>query len=656
MLEQREGNIWDGCGAGVTGQPEEQLLDPCPALTQRAYEKLVRQLRDHGNTLSEPHKAALRTMLRGFTQQALEATKLRQPYPLPTGMGKTTGIECWLAALAELGLACRVAVAVCSQKVEALCSIKRNLLAHGVPEHLIGLAHAYPYDPSKLARSSPDPKTASLPSDPDARDRPILLATHARARSAPVKRSLRHGTKNRDLIFWDEALVVSEAVFFTLDELIRLERLLAPDLPGSTTVSLLSQAAERLQREINRQAGGEAPSLLELTDINFEQAGIELDGLLGEVFEPWARSAIDRLRSFVAISHMQLRALLIRQDRALVTYVVTIPAELDSVAILDASFPIRKLCHLDASLRPAVDMGPDLKRWDNVIINAYRAASGRRAVEDSLAGNNGKGRGYAAFVADILKQMPPEEAAIIFTFLGRDGHRGSLVDSFKRALRAAGLDPEQLTADGRPRFVFLTWGQETSISDFAYCTHVIFAGVLNRKRVEVGAAVLAQARDLCMTLDGKTVDDHLVAETTHAIYQAISRANCRRVDSQYARRTHVWLPIPTAAARTLLEIVMPGVKWHDATSSAVGRTTTAGTLAEFVRNYLEALPPTADKVSTSLIKASVPGFSTASAGTSTKALKRGAALAGWSHRARSLERGAASCPHGESLARVRSRK
>src|SRR5438552_100884 len=59
---------------------------------------------------------------------------------LPTGMGKTSAIAAFVAALHRLDIG--VAVAVAASKVEALCDLKRKLVRLGVAEAKVGLKHS----------------------------------------------------------------------------------------------------------------------------------------------------------------------------------------------------------------------------------------------------------------------------------------------------------------------------------------------------------------------------------------------------------------------------------------------------------------------------------------------------------------------------------
>ena len=74
----------------------------------------------------------------------------RWAFGLPTGMGKSRAIISFCRALAALKLN-HVSVAVSAAKVEALCQMKRDMIAAGIPSDRIGLIHSKLHDPTKHA-------------------------------------------------------------------------------------------------------------------------------------------------------------------------------------------------------------------------------------------------------------------------------------------------------------------------------------------------------------------------------------------------------------------------------------------------------------------------------------------------------------------------
>ena len=101
-------------------------------LVDAAFGRLKANLERYGNILSEKHATALRAILEGMADVALGSRQGRLAYPLFAGGGKTQAIIAFIAAVHSLGLE-NVSVAVCTQRVESLCDIKRDLIDNGVP-------------------------------------------------------------------------------------------------------------------------------------------------------------------------------------------------------------------------------------------------------------------------------------------------------------------------------------------------------------------------------------------------------------------------------------------------------------------------------------------------------------------------------------------
>ncbi len=177
-------------------------------LTCLAYEVLIDRLEYYGNEPSEAQKDALYEILGTYTFMAQGVISGRYAFPLATGLGKTQSIAAWLGALNYLGHD-HISAAVCASKVEALCDLKRDLMEHfQVPESKIGLFHSYDFDRDKVGQ----PGFASLPSTSDHESKQIILVTHNRVRGkcGPERYNTFQG-ESRDLVIWDESLIVSDA-------------------------------------------------------------------------------------------------------------------------------------------------------------------------------------------------------------------------------------------------------------------------------------------------------------------------------------------------------------------------------------------------------------------------------------------------------------
>ena len=88
-------------------------------------------LEGFGNTLNIDHKKCLFALNDAMTSMAEGRLPGRWAFGLPTGTGKTRAIIEWITAVHQHRLPYSVAVA--ASRIEALCTLKRDLVANGVP-------------------------------------------------------------------------------------------------------------------------------------------------------------------------------------------------------------------------------------------------------------------------------------------------------------------------------------------------------------------------------------------------------------------------------------------------------------------------------------------------------------------------------------------
>ncbi len=93
----------------------------------------------------------------------------------------------------------------------------------------------------------------------------------------------------------------------------------------------------------------------------------------------------------------------------------------------------------------------------------------------------------------------------------------------------AGLNPDATLADGKARFVFLTWGRHIGISEYAYCRHALAIGVLRREGLDMAAHIAGQRSDLSapQAANVAVVKECVVSEMFHHVIQFAGRGNCR---------------------------------------------------------------------------------------------------------------------------------
>lgn len=570
----------------------------------------------------------------------------RKAVALPTGYGKTSAVVAFIASVWELHL--DVAVAVAASQVEALCSIKRELMAQGVPEELIGLKHSQ--------------SDASLPSTGDD-DRPIMLVTHARVK---VGRELelfgRHKGRDRAVMIWDESLLRAESIGVEVRELRAALNALEVYLTGAAAGALTS--AHRYIAECARTVERSLAALRQHGDP--EGVGVPLDlsmrseGEL-EAYRNALRQVVrlptqyrEALTTMLEISQEPLRVLALGADEGLVWTRESVPEQLRNVVVLDASYPVRELMRLDPTIEdatPAQALGV-MKSFEEVTITQLRAAGGRTSIT-----RRAEDAAVVREVVDIVRaEWARSKGILVFTFKPRGSSDPDHLALLRKGLREAGFDPDQLIytgdalPDGSPRHARklqgLTFGQETSLNGFEFCDVVILVGVLHRSQVDIAAAIRGQQGDLAAPTPLHQVRQVIESEVAHTVYQALSRGSCRRVTEGRAWPMRGYLIHKSTRLRDALLPVMPGVQWAVVEPRHLKPARTedvAHDLALRIIDHLREVPDDRDAVSSKEVKEALGVGGNAA---EDKAFSRAAALVGdlsgeWSRGPRGFVRRAA---------------
>ena len=532
-------------------------------LTGLAFRKLIEQLESYGNVVSTKQQEALYELLGRYTKITQKLSQGRYAFPLSTGLGKTQSVVAWIAAVHELGLE-HVSVAVCQSKVEALCTLKRDLIDAGVPAEKIGLLHTYKHDPVKAGEKG----FASLPSTDENDTRPYLLCTHNRVMGkGGVEQFNQFNGKDRDLLIWDESLMKSEGRSLTA---LVMERALGgyePVLRRMTSKPAAMECAQYLQDALTTFIDE-----LEAQKVNLDRCPvpIELPQLSGATLNHYKSllgesMATLPLRQLLDMSQQgELRVVYTGQsDGGFIQYDLVVPTELENIIILDASYPIRELMKLDETVQGVGAASLGVVHYQNVTIHQLRSNSGREAIREQLSGSKEK-RNVCREIVDVVKAIPDDEGVILFSFKARDynGKSFDFENVLKADLEAAGVDLDAtLSHNGKNRFVWLTWGNETSLSQYSYCSNVILVGVLHRSFVDLSASIVGQSEDLFTEITNSDLKTVMQGELAHCVYQAISRGRCRTLNGEYANPTQSWIIHPHLSIRERINEVMPGVRW-----------------------------------------------------------------------------------------------
>lgn len=539
-------------------------------LGDKAHAILVADLEARGNVISVLHRNALRVLVGAMADYAAGTLHGRHAVALPTGMGKTSAVVAFILAAEELGYL--VPVAVATSKVGALCSIKAELLARGVPEERIGLKHRRTVG-----------EEVTLPSTGDA-DRLYMLVTHSRVNLGNDYELFgRHKGRDRALMVWDESLMRSESVSIdsrTLAAATASMAALATDAPAfPATIGYLQQcmgAVELTMAEL-RERGDPNALGAELTFP--DRSTIELANYAATVM------AVPRLpfpfkeagRDFLAVSQEPLRLVSFGTSEGVIWSRECVPELLRNVLVLDASYPIRSLLTLDKGMVEITTYPAEaLKRFDDVKVVQLMAAGGRNSIASTRRQKVAEQDAVVAEAIAICKaEWATSRGILVFSFKANGKFDPDHLRDIRAGLRAQGLDPDQLIdigergADGLPvmkaKLQGLTFGQETSLNGMEFCDVVILAGVLHRSELDIAAAMKGQMGNLAAPTPGWKVAETVQSEVAHICYQALSRGSCRRITDGRAHPMTAYLVHRSKALKAKLDAVMPGASWEQKT-------------------------------------------------------------------------------------------
>ncbi len=579
-----------------------QLTDAeASALTERAFELLTKRLEQFGNILSAPHKKALHGIVEAFSQMTQGELQGRWAVGLAAGLGKSTSVVCWLAALLQHGLQNRVSVAVAAEEVEALCDLWKSLESMGVDMSHVGIKH------SKAG--------ARVPSTPDYDQKPILFICHARVRDKYLQQFNTYKGQPRQLLIWDESLIATYSQSCETNILTSIigsmERLIRRDVDlrakQGELVEYLSAVEEAIYKEQDR-----------LKEINSTQSVIKLPQVSEEKLEHF-KKLTSRYASLQDLFEMVAYPVKVSNfaEKGVVQYQVSVPVDLKNIIILDASGPIRDLVWLDKSVHCAEDelrslsektLGVKLsalKRYDNVTIYRMKAPGGKGAMYKSFKQVYRRNRLISQEVAEVVKNHIPEnEAVLLVTFKPVTAQSGEV--AFEKLLRAdleaagvnlrATVDVEEKNDKGetvvvkKPRVRITTWGRHTSTNDHSYCQNEIQIGIVHRSTLDLLGNALGQLGAVTKEPNRKALLDLQLSEVAHCCYQAINRVSCRSMDGLQARPAKVWLIHHSSDLEKKLEPVLQGAVWKEWKKVYLLEETKVDGSVGRIKEYLLGLP------------------------------------------------------------------
>ncbi|WP_377158399.1 hypothetical protein ACFJIX_05845 [Roseateles sp. UC29_93] len=429
-----------------------------------------------------------------------------------------------------------------------------------------------------------------------------MLVSHARIRGQRDSSTFAlHKGAKRHLLIWDESLITADVQVLTwLDVKSAVERLL-PELHDSCLAHWLRDALLAMQADLDAQRMGVKPQPIDL------RGSLDLDEIqalacqLRSGGSPLRVAAVKAVRQLTKLATHPISMALTGNGMSgdgLIRYTVAVPAELDNIAVLDASYPIRELTHNHAILDGTTSAMRTCKRYDRVSVRQLCLATGRTTLQTHPDRLKEMVSALAASVADI----PMDEAILIFTFKGDDD--ATLLAKVRRELGERGVDLEARLFNGRARINWLTWGNETSLSEYSHCQHILLGGVLRRSPLDLSASAAGREDDLCYRPTSEQLRAIQLSEVAHCVLQAMNRGSCRNVDEDgMAHAMSLTVLADIKGLHEALAESLPGIVWKIVPDLKLGPLTQS--LSARIKAHLLTQPASVNRLSIRSIKAGV---------------------------------------------------
>lgn len=581
-------------------------------LAERAHEILVRELRGFGNTVSVEHSEALRSLEYAYTDTIDRRNCGRIAWPMSVGGGKTESIAALAAAAHELREP--VSILVSQNTIEALCKLKRRMIELGVPSESIGLVHSKPYDPEHVADAmNPETPVSTYASEPsiedDPRGYPILLLSHQMLKAREdIHEFNQHGHAYRDLVIWDESLLKSNGRTMDILNLksahaaIKVHTGDGTDADAQAAVKFVGFCLAELEAELTEQREGNRPAaVVRLPEKTAEQL-LAWRTALANVRR--AADASTELQAFLSITQEPLRVVKVARG-AVIKYDLLIPSSLKRVVVLDASYNIRELvCTYDQEIE-LLDEHAGVKDFSAVSVNRLHHGGGRSTIDPAL---RKRGSSLLKAIIERIQSYDPDKGVLVFTYKLRlaEDRKGfpSHSELIRKALKAAGVDTDATLPNGKPRFSFLTWGQELGLNNFTYCEYVLQVGIYRQSRHALALSIAGQLDDLEAPEagDSKAIRRVELSEIFHALYQAAGRGYCRSTHLGKAGKMQLdWIGVESFPDE-YWSGAMPGASMGEWKSKHVSTKQVAQDGARAILKYLGGLPRKVEYVSCRTLK------------------------------------------------------
>jgi hypothetical protein len=525
------------------------LADAAMASMESAFER-------QGHDPSDTMKDALRDALDNMEAQANGLAEAGTIYlsALDCGVGKTSAVRHFLAALVASATHDHVSVLVCVGRLDQL--------ADAVDE-IVEAASLLPHEWAILTSDKAlNARTTTPPGE--AR---ILFTSHAMVehrcrghRSFKTVDAFHYRGQPRAVKLWDESAVPGKPITIPWTTIGGLAHLFARRFKP------LSRALEALAMDIVRRPEGD---IVEVPD--FEEAhGVDLNAAYGAAWSEADREDIDNLWALrgrhVTIRHQYKTTVLDFRD--------TLPADIGPLLVLDASGRVRTLYQRWEQDRGGLRrLKQAVKSFAPMELFVMDRGGGKEAF------NVGPKRdALLAAIAQTIRSRPDEPWLVVHHKVDND------VGDIPADLSALVPDADMS---------FVPWGAHDSTNRYKHIANVILAGTLflPNSAYEAHARLGSNHPSSAGPYPGDKVKEVKLGEHAHRIIQAVCRGAARQCvgDSCPPCRTYV-IAAPNSGIKALLPAIFRGASvstWEAPSKAVRGKAEVA---VEFVKAALAADP------------------------------------------------------------------
>ena len=436
-------------------------------------------------------------------------------------------------------------------QVEALCELKRALIEDNIPTNKVGLLHSK--------------SEASIPSDTEEQvnTRPFVLVTHNKIKHARTQLDsyFFYNDKQRDLVIWDESLLSGHSINLSVIEIRTkiAEAKISSDhqhLIGDDYLQLITylDSIDSTLKEAHQSDDRDF-------QISFNEIPDDLTKL-NHLINSLLTDGNDLKYFLLCVNNLDHIRYIKEQNGSIIHFEQTLPSELDSIVVLDASHTLRELTQSDHSIR-TINLGCS-KTYEDLTINFFKSPCGRQSLENEFRRRTESD--LVKEVIDIISTLiesKPEEPILIWSYKKKNNL--CIIDTIKSELRKVypSIDFEQTNSEGHKLFNFNTFGNELGLNSLTHCKHTIFCGLLFQPMAALAMSLKGLSGDMERDLyTDKLLYKTKVSEQAHVFYQAVSRGSSRETINGKCMEHSVYLfhYTPLELKRMLAE-VFPQAKW-----------------------------------------------------------------------------------------------